>query len=338
MRELAAAAQAWTLALSAVVGSAMLLVTAWFFVQGDMWLAVGWLTNAIGAFILFYGTLYLQMTYRTGHDFARLAMINVAQNAIALAALVFVAMWSFYGVCLRATIATAAATVMLHYWRPIRVGPKWNFGHLKHLLIVGGPIFFVGQLYSWWPIINSTLVWKYTGEQGMGLYYLVFNAALALDCLPQALSQVVYPRMAEEYGRTGKLQGLLHLAVKPMAATGLGMIVLIAAGWWLVEPVVRMLLPAFIDAVPAVRWALWAPFIGSFAPVALVFNVVRRQDLYVTAILVGMAAYFACLQWLLRGGVTLVAFPQAMAVGQGTCVLLCWLFVFFLVRKERAAR
>ena len=111
------------------------------------------------------------------------------------------------------------------------------------------------------------------------------------------------------------------MTAKPMALTALGMIPVIAVSWWLVEPAMCRVLPKYIEAVPAMRWGLLAPFISSFAPVTLVFNVVRRQDLYVVAILLGVAMYWGCLLWLLRGGVTLMAFPQAMLMGQAVYML-----------------
>jgi hypothetical protein len=339
--ELAAAAQAWAILVSLLVAVVMLALAIWYGIQGDMWRAAGWLSNALFASLLFYCAQpisYLQVTYRTGHDFARLAMVGVVQNAVGLVLIVLVAYFNFYGMCLRMLLTFAVSGVLLHYMRPLRVGPKWNTVHLKHLLAVGLPIFGVGLLYyGWTTLLNKTLVATYTGERGMGLYSNVITAATMLELLPGAVGQIVYPRMSEKYGRTGKLQGLLGMTAKPMALTALGMIPVIALCWWLVEPAMRLVLPRYIEAVPAMRWGMLVPFISSFAPVNLVFNVVRRMDLYLVAILLGMATYGGCLLWLLRGGVTLVAFPQAMLAGQVVFMLSSYAFVLYLTRRERAA-
>ena len=77
----------------------MLLPAGWYLLGGDGWRAAGWGTYAILMFTLFYGQFYLQVTFRTGHDFARLAMANVLQSGLALALVVLVAVWSFYGLC-----------------------------------------------------------------------------------------------------------------------------------------------------------------------------------------------------------------------------------------------
>ena len=64
-----------------------------------------------------------------------------------------------------------------------------------------------------------TLVWAYP-RGSVGLYSLVLQAATALDLLPLAVAQVIYPRMAEKYGQTGRIQRLLGMTIKPIAVTG----------------------------------------------------------------------------------------------------------------------
>ena len=259
VNELAAAAQAWALAVGGIVGIALSGVGCWQLAHGQWQLAAGWFTNAVLAVLLFYNTNYLQMTYRTGHDFARLAMSSVIENTVALALVSLVALLNFYGLCLRALLTAAVSVSFLYYWRPVRVGPRWNWRHLKHLLVIGAPIFIVGQVYAWWTVLNSTLVFGYMGKQGLGLYAIVLVAGGALELLPTAVSQVLYPRMAEQYGRTGRLGDLIRMSIKPTIVSVVGMIPMIVLGWFAVGPVIRFILPAYVDAIPAVRWSLLVP-------------------------------------------------------------------------------
>jgi O-antigen/teichoic acid export membrane protein len=334
--ELAAAAQAWALAISAVVDLVLFGIAGWQLVRGELWLAAGWATNAVLTLFLFYNTYYLRMTYRTAHDFAKLALVNVVENAVALALVVLVALLNFYGMCLRALLAGAVSTAILYYWRPVRVGPIWNFRHLKHLLIIGAPIFGVGQIYSWWSVFDSTMVLGYLGDEGMGLYALVVVAVTTLEQLPLSLGQVVYPRMAEQYGRKENIRDLIRIAKKPIIITVAGMVPIIGFCWLVVDPVVRIILPKYLGAVPAIKWSLLIPFVSSFAPINNVFNVVRRQVMYFTAIIIGMVAYICSLMWLIRGGPTLIAFPQAMIIGKVVFMLICYGFIVYLRNRERA--
>ena len=101
VNELAAAAQAWAIVVGGAVAVVLFGVGCWQLVCGEFQLAVGWYTYAVLAFLLFYNTNYLQMTYRTGHDFARLAIAGVIENSVALVLVALVWLLHFYGLCLR---------------------------------------------------------------------------------------------------------------------------------------------------------------------------------------------------------------------------------------------
>ena len=62
---------------------------------------------------------------------------------------------------------------------------------------------------------------------------------------------------------------------------------------------------------------------------------VKRQDLYVVAILAGMGVYVGSLYWLLHAQVGLTAFPKAMLAGRVVFMVLCYLFVAWLAHRRR---
>ena len=62
---------------------ALLAVAAWNLFQGNLPAAAGLAANAFLAFALFYTNYYLNSTYRTSGDFAKLAVADVA-NASAV--------------------------------------------------------------------------------------------------------------------------------------------------------------------------------------------------------------------------------------------------------------
>ena len=68
-------------------------------------------------------------------------------------------------------------------------------------------------------------------------------------------------------------------------------------------------------------------------PVNNVFNVVKRQDLFAIAVIIGMAAYYVCLRLLLRDGTDLVAFPKAMLAGKAVYILVSYVAVFRIIHK-----
>jgi len=56
------------------------------------------------------------------------------------------------------------------------------------------------------------------------LYQLAVISGTTLGLVPAALSQVIYPRMSERFGRSGNLQDILSMAWRPMAMLGIVMI------------------------------------------------------------------------------------------------------------------
>ena len=199
-----------------------------------------------------------------------------------------------------------------------------------------GPIFGVAQLYTLWVGLDKTFVLGYRGDEGLGLYTVAFMAGQAFEILPIAISQVIYPRMAEQYGRTEKLADLIPMTVKPILLSVLAMLPMVAVGWWLMPRVVAILLPKYVEGVPAMQWSLLPALLTCFGPVNSVFIVVRRQDLYAVAMLLGMGAYVASMLWLVRGGAVLAAFPQAMFLGRIVFIAACYAFIFYLSRREAA--
>ncbi len=313
-------------------------VAIWYLAHGEMLKAAGWFTNGILAVFFFFGTLYLQMTFRSSHDFVKLARANVAEGAAGLVGLAFVALLGFYGLCLRVVLAAATSAALLFRWRPVRVRPRWDWGDLRHLFKIGAPIFAVGQVQGLWVgVITSTLVLRFTGTKGMGLYAMVLVAISALEVVPLAVAQVVYPRMSQEYGGGCTTKHLIRIARKPMLATCAGLSVVVVAGWFAAAPLVRLVIPNYVDAVPAMQWGLLIALIGSFRALDSIFNVVRRQDLYLAAVTLGIGAFVGALFLLTHHAVYLAAFPQAMVIGRAVNVVADYLFILYLQRKERRA-
>jgi hypothetical protein len=54
------------------------------------------------------------------------------------------------------------------------------------------------------------------------------------------------------------------------------------------------------------------------------------------AILAGMAAYVGSLMGLIHGGVSLVAFPQAMLVGRAVCIVVSAVLLLWVAREKPA--
>lgn len=333
---LAATAQAWALIVGGAVALGLLTFSVWHLINGRMDLAAGWFTNAIGAMLLFYGQMYLQVTYRTGGDFSRLAIMNVVQNASALLLVWMVWLFSFYGLCLRSIIVGAINMILLWKWRPYKIKPNWDHKHFNQLLKIGAPIFFTGQIYGWWMITDSALVLKFAGIKGLGLYQLANMAGQAVEVLPNALAQICYPRMAEEYGRSNSIGAILKIIRRPIVMLTIGIVPFILIVWFALPSIVHVLLPKYIESVPAAQWMLCSAAVLSLAPVCDVFSVTKRLDLYLFAVVVGIIMYSISLYVLTLRGVSLKAFPQAMLCGRLSYLMFSYIMVFVLFTRNQS--
>jgi O-antigen/teichoic acid export membrane protein len=331
---LSAVAQTWAILVGGLIAVALLGVSGWELGHGDLWRAAGWFTNAIMAIELFIAT-YLQILYRTTNDFARVALIRVIQQTSLLALVILVLPFNFYGLCLRVVLAGGLNVVLLARWRPLRVRNTWSMMDLRHLMRIGLPIFVVGQILSYWTVVDQTLVLKLGGTTLMGLYSMVFMLRGAVATLPSAVSQVFFPRMSQKFGEGHGLRELLRGVTKPMLVAAGGMALATPLLWWLIGPITHILLPQYVGAIPAMQWVLPACILDCLEPGISTLTVTRRQKLRLLAIAVGVMAYGASLALLIRNGVHLAAFSQAMLIGRFFYVVVCYGLIGRLIKNER---
>lgn len=333
---LAAAAGAWTLWVASLCAVSLLGVAAVQAVKGRWDLAFGWLVLAVSVWGLLFCANYLQFTYRTGGDFRRLSQIQVTQGIVGLVGVPLAAGLGFFGVCLRTLALALAQMAQLWHWRPFRVRPAWSTADVLHLMKVGLPIMFVGQLSVWWGTLNNTLVLAQLDHVQLGLNAVVTLGTGPFMILVRAVSSVVYPQMTQEFARTGDLRQALRVAALPAFVLLPLMGVLVALGWWLMPLVIPPLLPKYTAAVPALQWNLLVLLPYSLNSFNNIFAASGRMLPYALTLVGGVLAYLAALFWLLQWRKDLVAFAQAMVLGRTVFLLLSFAYIGWLVTRQPA--
>jgi O-antigen/teichoic acid export membrane protein len=335
---LVAAAGSWTLRVAGVCAAALLGVAVTQAWQGRWDLAFGWTVQAVTVWGLLFCANYLQFTYRTAGDFTRLSQIQVTQGVVGLVGVALAALLGFFGLCLRALLLALAQMAQLWHWRPFRVRPAWSAPDLVHLMKVGLPIMFVGQLSVWWGTLNDTLVLAHLDHVQLGLNAVVVLGTRPFQILIRAVASVVYPQMTQEFARTGDLRQALRVAALPAFILLPLMVVLVAAGWWLMPRVIPPLLPKYAAAVPALQWNLLALIPYSLNSFNNIFAASGRMTPYAAAMVGGVLAYLGALYLLPGMRQDLVGFAQAMVIGRTFYLLLSFTFIGMLVsRSPRAA-
>jgi O-antigen/teichoic acid export membrane protein len=331
---LCSAARAWSLAVNALVAAVLLGVAAWTAAHGRWNEALAWLTTTAGAGWVLYGQGYMQSLYRTSGDFLHLTRVTVVQAGVGFLLVAAVWRFGFAGLCLRGIVLALVGLVLTRRWLPIRVPPRVDKARLLRLFRIGVPIYAIGQLGVMWGLLNSTLVLALMGKEGLGLFAVAHLVAGAANLAPQALSQVLYPRMCETFGRTGRIKETLALAPGPVIVTLAVTALAVTAAWWLLPHFVNWALPKYAGGVAAAQWTAVGVLVQAFAPVNNIFTVIGKQARYGAAMLVGIGVNAAALVLLTRRGVYLEAFPQAVLMGRAATMAMSLLMAWALIRTE----
>jgi O-antigen/teichoic acid export membrane protein len=205
-----------------------------------------------------------------------------------------------------------------------------------HLLKIGAPIFGVGQLYALWIVLDSTLVFKMAGAKGLGLYQLALMTSQGIELIPNALSQVSYPRMAQEYGRTNSITELIKLVTRPMLLLAAFMLFLVPLAWISLPPFIILLLPAYREGISTAQWTLIAVAVQALTPILNIFNVVKRQNLYALALICGISTYSVAVWFFMHQGHGLTAFPKSMLAGRIVFLLVSYYFLMYIIPRSNA--
>lgn len=276
--KMAAAAYAWSwllVGISAVFG---VIATFWLWTAGKTVMAS--IALAVAAIVACsWPTLYFTTTYRTHDDFGRLARNTVAVAAVGALLVALVWHYHFSGLLLRASLLAVLGVVALYYHRPMPLKPQWGTEELLHLAKIGLPIWLVGQLGTFFMSLDRLMLVKSTDV--LGYFTIAIQVATFVRMIPMAFSNVLYPQMAHRYGESHSAMDIWRVAARgAMAASCVGLVAGIC-GWLLLPVFVRAVLPRYIPGIRAAQCSAFLGFAMALYVFDNVYNVIRRQHLYI---------------------------------------------------------
>lgn len=239
----------WMVVVSGVVSGSFVVLAMFSLTSGNWRATLGWLAQATAMAGLIYGG-YLSATYRSGHDFATVARASVVSSAMSTITLPFFAVWPYVTLAVRSSLGSLVSLVYLHVHRPLRL--RWRFSSREwlHLLKQGFPIFIAGYGASTlWSVIETTLILSFLDAQSLGLWSMAFMVLEFANKVPQAITSVYVPRVAECFGRTGSVAECLRLCKTPLLWGVPSMILMTAVANLLLPLIVPFLMPNYVGAV-----------------------------------------------------------------------------------------
>ena len=275
---MAEAAYAWLWLLMGVSILCGAFVAVWFWTKGQPERCL--ISIAIAVIVVTsWPTSYLTTTYRTHHEFGRLAKNTVAVALMGAALVMLVWRFHFNGLILRASLLSILGAVALYYRRPLQVKPQWGKVQLIQLAKIGIPIFFVGQLSTFFITLDRLILVR--SILVLGYFTIAIQVGAFVRQIPIAFGILLYPQMAHRYGENNCAMDIWRLARKAaFAASALGLAAG-ACGWLLLPTFVHIILPKYIPGIRAAQWSGFLGFAMGFYQFDNIYNVIKRQDLYV---------------------------------------------------------
>ena len=327
-REMASSVYVLTLIIS-------LLAAIVFLVFGIKNLLSGeFLTGIIFVAYTFIGGLYLldkqylPVLYRTNKDFDSLARQNIFIGLGNMLTVLLVWWLGIYGLIVRGFLLAFYEFILLFRNKPYNLDLNYEMSHFVKLFKTGLPIFIVGQVNKLWSTILNNIIFSIGGALNFGLYGLSMIITGAIGVIPNAFGQVVYPRMSIMLGEGKSISQILKVNVKPLFFQ-FGVILVVAIPGALLLPVIiPVILPKYVDGIPAAQWMMFVPVIESFGALNNIYNVVKKQTLLFIALITGAAvgSLFILLQ-VKSHGFYLEVFPQGVLIGKGVQQVLALLFI-----------
>ncbi len=173
---------------------------------------------------------------------------------------------------------------------PYPLRPSFDWRHLLKLLWEGVPFLIVNILYTAQMSIDRLVILEYYEARGLGLYSVALQAAAIVNVLLGAASQVVYSRMMFDYGRLQDTQAVYTLYLRWTTMLCWAIMPLLVLGYFLVTPVIELVLPNYVEAMPAVRMTCLYAFLLCLPSVPSSFlTTIRRNRHTIAAQVVAVA-------------------------------------------------
>ena len=167
--------------------------------------------------------------------------------------------FGYYGMFLG--LAAATIGVFLFWSRLGLAGPKnpafaWHVDRrwLREVIAFGLPILIYAQTWLLFMAVDNFIVAGLIDARNLGYYALAVSVTSYIMFLPTSIGAAVSPRMMEDFGETGRIESIRHLATRVQTTLAwLLLPIFVGAAFFLVPVLIRHALPAFEPAIPVVH-------------------------------------------------------------------------------------
>jgi O-antigen/teichoic acid export membrane protein len=270
----------------------------------------------VTAWQMLYVNKYLYVLFRTNRDFNRLSRIKFINASVSFVTIVFVWLYGFYGLCLRAIVLAIVDFSFAYYWRPLQVKPTWNRDYFKSMIKLGLPMFGVANVYGLWPTIQRTLVLTLGGTKALGLFALAVMVENSMNTVGNSMNSVIYPTMTQAWGKGATVSAVIKLIFKPFILILALFVVALPLGWYLLPIFIESFIPNYMEGIEVSQWMLFVGLLGLGNVFSNIYNVTKNQTDRLKVFISGIVIWFVVvlLDYYISG-FSLLIFPKAMIAG-----------------------
>jgi O-antigen/teichoic acid export membrane protein len=327
-KDLADSANLLTLLISILASLFFFILTIINLVNKQYTVSIILFSYTIISFFYLYNSLFLPFLYKTNKDFNSLSKQRIKTGMANMITVLVVWKFGIYGLCIRGIFMAVYLFYLLNKNKPYKLKLNYNLTNYRHLLKIGFPIFLVGRINPLWQTIMSNYILVVGGPLYFGYYSLALIIQSSISVIPNAFSQIIYPRMSIMYGQGQSVSFILRANVKPLIFQFIFMVFISGVSFLILPYIVKLLLPKYALGIKAAQWALFTSVVLSFAALNNIYNVIGKQQYLISALLIGaiigsVFVYFSILVY----GFKLETFTQGFLIGSFFQVLIGFLFL-----------
>jgi len=296
-------AQSFSIVIGVLCSSIFAALSVRALVLGNYLYAAGWAFQIIVAFLTIFNS-YIITLYRTADEFIKIAKSNTVSAITQILAFPLIFVNPFIGLWTKMASSLLTTNMYLFWQRPFKLKFGFDGKCFRQLLSFGMPLIVIGYIEAnLWTSAQSSMIVALGNITWFGLYNFINQIIMAILIIPNAVADILRPKFASVYGATdGNIGKTLEVAVKPLLLTLLFSVFAIIFSWLFVDDIIRWLLPKYVDAIPALNYALLLVPVTALTVVKYIFVVTKNTIHNLISTLSGFLVGLGLLYWGLSTG------------------------------------
>ena len=289
---------------------------------------------AVMGFSTFLTILY-NYGYRLMFAYQDFVLASKVLTVYTVSTVVFTAVLVYYGGIygriLAVPVAVLPPLVMLLRYTHLEKRPEFDPRTLAHLVKLGLPLMIVNMIFILLTTVDRMVILKFLTVTALGYYGLALMITQIIGGVGEVVGEQIFPKLNMKFGRTGEASALFDLATAPAIALSPVFAFMLCATGLLLEPVIRSVLPKYVEGVAAAQILVYGTVIYWMS--CNVLLTIRRLYLYIVIEAVALVVTALLLYIVATNGGGLSGIALATSLGFSLNSLALTLISFVLMGK-----